>query len=158
MSKIKNLFIYKLLFFSLLMVITACNSKQDMQKLEAEVYELMEATIQMFSSNDLEGLVNRFAEDGSLKLPNNQIVVGHDALRINYENNLRLENFKINLDITKIELSQAGDIAIVLADYAVAFDIPVGKFQDEGKSLLVLKRIQDQWKIFAENLSSNGQL
>lgn len=158
MNKIKTLFVNALLLFSLLIFISACNSKPDIQKLEAEVYDLMVATIRMFDNKDVDGLVNRFTADGSLKLPNTRIVVGHDALKINYENNLQLENFNIKLDITEIEISKAGDMAIVLADYAVAFDIPVGRFQDEGKSLLVLKRIQDQWKIFAENLSSNGQL
>ena len=139
-----------------LVVIVGCDSKPDKQKLESEVYDLLRLTVEMFDNKNLEGLVNRFTQDGSLKITNYPIVVGHDALRVNYENNLKLENFEIKLDVIKIDISEKGDMAFVLSDYAVSFDIPVGKIQDEGKTLLALKRINDQWKIAAENLSSNA--
>lgn len=139
----------------LLIVFTGCDPKPDKQKLESEVYDLLRMTVEMFDNKDLDGLVNRFTPDGSLKITNYPIVVGHDALRVNYENNLQLENFNIKLDVIKVDISEKGDMAFVLSDYAVSFDIPAGKIQDEGKTLLALRRTNDQWKIAAENLSSN---
>ncbi|HSW54433.1 MAG TPA: nuclear transport factor 2 family protein [Ignavibacteriaceae bacterium] len=155
MKLIKQILTFIPILILSILVFIGCNSKPDRQKLESEVYDLLRLTVEMFDNKDLDGLVNRFTQDGSLKITNYPIVIGHDALRVNYENNLKLENFDIKLDIVKIDISEKGDMAFVLSDYAVSFDIPAGKIQDEGKTLLALKRVNEQWKIAAENLSSN---
>jgi len=46
-------------------------------------------------------------------------------------------------------------MASVLGEYSVVFEIPNGKFTDNGITLFTLKRINNEWKIAAENLSSN---
>lgn len=158
MSRTKHFAVFSLIFIVSMIMFIGCESKPDMQKLESEIHDLLTLTVEMFNNKDLDGLVNRFTEDGTLKIPNNPIVSGHNALRVNYENNLQLENFNILLNVIKIKISKAGDMAFVLSDYAVSFDIPTGKFQDEGKTLLALQRVNDEWKIAAENLSSNGSV
>lgn len=155
MQLIKNLTIFITILILSIIVFIGCDVKPDKQKLESEIYDLLRLTVEMFDNKNLDGLVNRFTQDGSLKITNYPIVIGHDALRVNYENNLKLENFNIKLDVVKIDISEKGDLAFVLSDYAVSFDIPGEKIQDEGKTLLALKRVNDQWKIAAENLSSN---
>jgi len=155
MKQFKHRLILILILSTSLFMYNGCSSEPDVQKLESEIHDLLRVTVEMFNNKDLDGLVNRFTEDGSLKITDNPVVTGHEALKENYKNNLHLENFKIKLDPKKIDISKTGDMAYVLSDYAVSFDIPVGKFQDEGKSLIVLKRVNDKWKIAAENLSSN---
>lgn len=155
MKLIKKIAIFIPILFIVMLILIVCDSKPDKQKLESEVYDLLRMTVEMFDNKDLDGLVNRFTQDGSLKITNYPIVTGHDALRVNYEGNLQLENFKIKLDVIKIDISESGDMAFVLSDYAVSFDIPGRKIQDEGKTLLALKRVNEEWKIAAENLSRN---
>lgn len=158
MSRTKHFAVLSLILIISMILFKGCESKPDIEKLESEIHDLLTSTIKLFNTKDLDGLVNRFTEDGTLKITNNPIVVGHNALRANYEKNLQLENFNISLNVIKINISKAGDMAFVLSDYSVSFDIPIGKFQDEGITLLALQRVNDEWKISAENLSSNGQV
>jgi ketosteroid isomerase-like protein len=122
--------------------------------LDAELNELFAQSVRLFNSKDLDGLVNRFVSDGSLKLPNNELVEGHEGLRNFYTGTLQLENFNIELQPFKIQISEGGDMAWALANFKVSFDTPGGPFNDAGVSLLVFKREDGQWKIAAENLSS----
>jgi ketosteroid isomerase-like protein len=144
--------------FVLLIINTSCkpseSGKPDFAKLESEVKEMFTRTMNLFQSKDLDGLVNRFTEDGSLKIPQSPLISGHDALRENYTGTIQLENFDLLLDVTKVDISKTGDIAYALADFSVSFNTPVGPFSDKGTSLMVLKRVNDEWKIVAENLSS----
>jgi ketosteroid isomerase-like protein len=133
---------------------TAEQELPDYTKMEEEAKELLEYSMDLFKAKDLDGLVNRFTKDGSLKLPNAPLIEGHEALRENYSGTLNLENFSIQLDPIRTIVAESGDMAWLLASFSVAFDTPGGPFADKGISLLVLHRIGDEWKIAAENLSS----
>lgn len=128
----------------------------DFAKLEAEVRDMFPLTVQLFEQKDVEGLVNRFTPEGTLKITGNPIVAGHEALRVNYTGVTQLEDFRISFDVVKIEISQAGDMAYALVNTDVSFITPGGSFADRGKSLIVFKRVNDQWKIAAENISSEA--
>lgn len=152
-----RLFFLIIIFSFVLLVNTGCETETDFKKLESEVHKLIKDSEIMFQDKNLDGLVNRFTADGTLKITNNPIVKGHTELRENYARTLQLENFNIDLEIIKIEISKSGDMASVLSEYSVVFDIPNGKFSDNGITLFTLKRINNEWKIAAENLSSNPE-
>jgi ketosteroid isomerase-like protein len=138
-------------------MLSSCRPKaitHDYEQLEAEVRDMFPLTVELFGKKDVEGLVNRFTPDGTLKITGNPIVAGHEALHENYSGVTQLENFNISFDILKIEIAQAGDMAYALVDTEVSFITPGGPFSDSGKSLLVLKRVNGKWKIAAENISS----
>jgi ketosteroid isomerase-like protein len=127
----------------------------DFQKLDAEVREMFTWSMELFQNNDLDGLVDRFTEDGTLKITGATLIEGKEALRSNYEKNLELEEFNIDLQVLKVDIAEKGDMASAIAEYSVSFITPGGPFKDKGITLMVLKRENDKWKIAAENLSSN---
>lgn len=153
----KNLILSAMASVCLIMALSSCNTsteKHDFVKLEAEVQEMFSRSLNLFKAKDVNGLVNRFTEDGILKIPSAPLVIGHDALRSNYENTVKLENFEIGLLVNKVIISKAGDMAYAIADFSVSFNTPGGPFADKGSTLMVLHRIGDEWKIAAEYLSS----
>ena len=109
-------------------------------------------------AKDVEGLVQRFTADGTLKLPMSPLIQGHEALRENYKTTTELEDFNLNISTLNVEISEAGDMASVLGKFAVSFNTPNGPFQDSGYSLLTMVRENNQWKIAAEVLSSMPQV
>ena len=128
--------------------------KPDFAVLEAEVKDMFTLSLKLFEEKNLDGLVERFTSDGTLKLPDAPIVKGHEALRNNYSGVMQLENFSIQLNPYHIEISEKGDMAYALADFKVSFNTPGGSFSDQGTTLMVFKRVNGEWKIAAENLSS----
>jgi ketosteroid isomerase-like protein len=129
----------------------------DYAKLEQEAREMFSYSMELFDARNLDALVARFTADGLLKLPNTPPVAGHDALRAYYGRTIQLENFKLVLHPTKVEVAKAGDMAYALAGFEVSFNTPAGPFADHGNSLMVLKREGDAWKIVAETLSSGAK-
>jgi ketosteroid isomerase-like protein len=137
---------------------TRQTEKPDFAVLEAEVKDMFTLSIRLFEEKNLEGLVGRFTSNGTLKLPDAPVVKGHEALRNNYSGVIQLEDFSIQLNPYYIEISESGDMAYALADFQVAFTTPVGPFSDQGTTLMVFKRVDGEWKIAAENLSSGPDL
>lgn len=123
--------------------------------LKAEVYEFFDHIAEVFRSGSAEDHANRFLPNGSIKLPQNDLVKGHEALTGFYTNTMQLDNFSLELEPLDVNVSLAGDMAWVVANYKVSFNQPGGGvFSDDGVSLVVLQRKDGQWKIAAENLSS----
>jgi ketosteroid isomerase-like protein len=125
----------------------------DYAGLEQEIREVFDMSRQLFQNKDVGGLVDRFTEDGVLKLPGRPAVVGHEALRLSYEGTVMLENFELAIKPYVIKISENGDMAYVLAEYAVAFDTPEGLFYEHGISQITFLHVGGRWKIAAENLS-----
>ena len=110
-------------FSTLLFFITACNNTPcpetnvhekeaiNHEQLTREVDELFENTKTMMAAKDVEGLVNRFTENGKLKLPVAPFIQGHDALRENYAANTQMEDFKLDIKTLEIKISEMGDMA-----------------------------------------------
>jgi len=147
------------LILSISLVLSSCVDKviqqtPDYLKLENEVREVFSNSIQLFEDKDLDGLVNRFTKDASLKLPGAPLIKGHDALRENYAGTISLENFSISLDVTQVVIAECGDMAWAQAAFEVSFITPGGPFKDQGVTLMTLTRENDMWKIVSENLSS----
>jgi ketosteroid isomerase-like protein len=125
----------------------------DYAGLEQEIREVFDMSRQLFQNKDVGGLVDRFTEDGVLKLPGRPAVVGHEALRSNYEGTVALENFELVLKPYVIKISEKGDMAYALAEFAVSFNTAEGLFYDNGISQIVFVHLDGRWKIAAENLS-----
>jgi uncharacterized protein (TIGR02246 family) len=129
----------------------------DHAALEAEVHAMFTHSMEVFRNKDLEGMVDRFTENGSLKIPNAPLISGRDAIRANYERTLQLEDFNLDLSVLDVKVSEAGDMAYAQAEFAVSFTTPGGPFSDKGITLMVLERQNNSWKIASENLSSGPQ-
>ena len=145
----------------LFLITPACThrtEKPDLAVLEAQVKDMFTLSMRLFEEKNLDGLVDRFTSDGTLKLPDAPVVKGHEALRNNYTGVIQLENFSIQLNPYHIEISETGDMAYALADFQVSFNTPGGPFSDQGTTLMVFKRVNGEWKIAAENLSSGPGL
>lgn len=138
-----------------LLVLGGCNPKIQQKENENAIIAFQESFIQMFQEKDVPKLVNRFMTDGSLKVPNNPIVIGHEALTGNYTFVTSLENFSLNLNLLEVFVSESGDMGYTLNDYEVRFDTPNGPFLEKGKSLIIYKKIKNEWKIAHESLSNS---
>lgn len=125
----------------------------DYAGLEQEIREMFDMSSQLFRNKDVDGLVGRFTEDGVLKLPGRPAIIGHEALRVSYEETVALENFKLAIKPNFIKISEKGDMAYVLAEFAVSFNTPEGLFYEYGLSQVAFLHVDGRWKIAAENLS-----
>jgi len=128
----------------------------DYEKLTTEVYEMFDIkeNLSMYENRDIDGLVNRFTNDGSLKVTGAPRISGHDALRKHYDAIAGPQSdVDFNYSIVGLDLSEAGDMASVSIEFLMSSSAPGKSFRNSGVILMVLKRVDDHWEIFAENMS-----
>jgi len=64
------------------------------------------------------------------------------------------EDVDFKFAFVSVDISEAGDMAAVIAEFDISSLAPGGTFNDSGVILMVLRRVDNEWKIFAENVSS----
>lgn len=143
-------------FLLLMSLSSSCTERPatDPEEARQEIIDIFVRSEQMFEQKDVEALVDRFTPDGMLRLPGARMLIGTEQLRENYAVLTQYEDFRLKVDVTRVDIAQAADMAYVLADYSVTFQTPGGPFTDQGQGLITMKRIDKEWKIAAKFLSS----
>ncbi|MCG8610008.1 MAG: nuclear transport factor 2 family protein [Pseudomonadales bacterium] len=106
----------------------------------------------LFNTNELDSIMQLFEEDAMLLLPGVPLIRGRSAI---------LETFRfMKTKIDKIsnhteEIHISGITAIEVGHYQ-HFDLN-GKPLDEGKFLVVWKKVAGAWLISKDSVSSNGR-
>jgi len=156
---VKTVFYCALLFLLPVPVAYGQTDTPDHEKLKAEVYEMFQRNTQLYQNNDYDGLAKRFTSNGSLKMPGAARLSGYEALRKHYSGETgaglpQPHEVDFKFAFLSVDVSEAGDMAVVMAEFAISSLQSDGPFDDSGVILMVLRRIDDEWKIFAENVSS----
>lgn len=125
--------------------------------IDAEKKELKRVGAAAFDAEDqkdVEGLLSFCTEDILLQIPMIPQLQGIPALRKYYQRFFpRFESLKGGADY--IEVSSAGDMAWEHGLFTVEYKRPEGTIFDEGKYLLIWRKVNSQWKIAAYSVSSN---
>ncbi len=130
----------------------ASSSGVDRQALKEEIHSTFEASLELHQSRDLDGLVNRFTPDGTIKMPGQPMIVGHDALRKHYERSLQTELLSFDYSILNLDFSEHGDMAVLTVEFEATLATPDGSANSKATVLMVKKKVDDAWKVVAESL------
>lgn len=98
-----------------------------------------------------------YADDGSAMYPNAPICTGKEALYKRWAEMLATQGFSVDWHLTRIEVSQSGDLAYSPFVYEMTMPGPDGKvIHDRGKGLAVWKKQADgEWKGEADMFNSD---
>lgn len=125
----------------------------DRRKLAAEVQEMLRSSFEMHQRSDHEGIAHRFTPDGYLELPGQPMISGHEALSSHYTTVLESDISSFDSSIVTQEFSEAGDVGILIMGFQATFSGAEGPVDSSGAILMVLKKVEGVWKIFAESVS-----
>lgn len=98
-----------------------------------------------------------YADDASWLPPNAPLATGREAIRAGWSKLLASPGFAIDWQITKLDISRAGDLAYTLYAYRLSMQGADGKsITDRGKDLAVWKKQPDgTWRIVADTFNSD---
>ncbi len=115
------------------------------------------AGLKAAQAKDVAGATANYADDASWLPPHAPIVQGKEAIRSAWAQLLTTPGLKIDWQITKVEVSRAGDMAYTLYKYEMTMGAPNGApIQDSGKDMAVWKKQADgTWKIVADTFNSD---
>src|ERR1700680_3071584 len=150
-----------LLFASILIVILSSAIGQQTSDTrataEAAIRTADAAGLKAAQAKDVAGATANYADDASWLPPHAPIVQGKEAIRSAWAQLLTTPGLKIDWQITKVEVSRAGDMAYTLYKYEMTMGAPNGApIQDSGKDMAIWKKQADgTWKMVADTFNSD---
>src|ERR1700726_723529 len=115
------------------------------------------AGLKAAQAKDVAGATANYADDASWLPPHAPIVQGKEAIRSAWAQLLSSPGLKIDWQITKVDVSRAGDMAYTLYKYEMTLGAPNGALiNDRGKDMAVWEKQSDgTWKIVADSFNSD---
>jgi uncharacterized protein (TIGR02246 family) len=132
----------------LVLAISGCAPQVDTAAEEAAIREANDAWFRAYEANDPDGMAVVFTDDASLLPPNAPIATGREAVRAVWAEMIETPGFLISGEITKIELSRAGDLAYIVGTNEITVNDAEGNpVTTPGKWVAVWKKQPDgTWK------------
>ncbi len=148
----RNTHITWTLALALLLIVGCAAHQQDTTDearagIEATNAQFMEAFIQ----SDAAGVAACYTEDAQLMPPNGEIVSGREAVQEAMQGFLNAGVKEIRLETTEVE--GHGDTAHEVGRYTLMGEDE--QTMDEGKYIVIWKKVGDEWKVHRDFANSN---
>ncbi len=109
-----------------------------------------------FKAKDFAAIEALMAPDAPLLAPGAPPIQGAKAVAAMWESWGALPNVAIDFGGTYSEVADSGELAYDYGAYTFAFDSEDGPFSENGKYIVVWKKIDGAWKIAADIFNNNG--
>jgi uncharacterized protein (TIGR02246 family) len=120
-----------------------------------EIESLNATWVRMFKDKDVTGIAALYAPDGVLLPPNAEAVEGRAAIAEFWTAMSKLPNVELGFAAKRIEAAESDDLAYDYGTYTLAFDVDQGRVVDNGKYIVVWKKVDDGWMVAADIFNSN---
>jgi uncharacterized protein (TIGR02246 family) len=124
---------------------------------EAAIRAADAAGLKAAQAKDAAGATANYADDASWLPPHAPIVQGKEAIRSAWAQLLTTPGLEIDWEITKVDVSRAGDMAYTLYECEMTMSGPNGApVTDKGKDMSVwVKQSDGTWKMVADTFNSD---
>jgi uncharacterized protein (TIGR02246 family) len=123
---------------------------------EQQIRELEQQWVAAVAKKDLAAIAGFYADDGAVMPPGAPIAEGREAISKAWSGFLGLKNFALTFAPTKVVVASGRDLAYSLGTYALSYDGDKGPVRDNGKYVVVWKKVGPAWKAVADIFNSNG--
>ena len=130
----------------LVIILTACTNQKDPQALEAQGGKWAH----FYKTGDLDGLMTLYTENAIVALHGQPALYGKEAIRAYFQSRIGKSDVTFELDYEVRE--SHGNLGYIISKYwLVAKSRDSHKiYKDAGRSLLVYKKQDAEWKIAAD--------
>jgi len=110
-----------------------------------------ERFVTAYNHGDAAGLAALYTVDGQVMPPNMEVVSGHAALQKLFQQFWDAGDAVIKLET--VEADGVGDLAYEVGRYTLS--ATTGKLNDQGKYIVVWKKVDGRWKLYRDIFNSN---
>jgi ketosteroid isomerase-like protein len=147
---------------TLAMVAAACAkapepvSKADEGAIKSAVDSITAGFIMAVSARDTDAVVKFYSNDARILPPGMARLDGHDGARRLWAGMLRTPGLTLELNSRDLIISEAGDVAVDVGEYAMKSQGAARVLTEVGKYVTVLKKVGGEWKIIVDTFNSDG--
>jgi uncharacterized protein (TIGR02246 family) len=124
---------------------------------EKQIRKIDKQWVAAVSKKDPKAISEFYATDGSILAPGAPIAQGRDAIAKAWKGFVGLKDFSLTFEPTKISVAKAGDMAYELGTYTLSFSTDKGPVRENGKYVVVWKKVGKTWKVAADIFNNNGK-
>lgn len=130
----------------------------DLAAEEQMIRQLDEQWVAAVAAKDPAAIAQFYAEDGAILPQGAALAEGRDAVAKVWSGFVGLKDFSLSFTPTKIEVASAADIAYDIGTYSLSFQGDQGPVHDDGKYVVVWKKVDGDWKVVADIFNSDGAM
>lgn len=119
------------------------------------IRELGSAWVAAVGAKDIAAIQNFYAPDAQFLAPNAPPAQGRQAIGEGWRGLVQLPGLVMTFGATRIEVSESGDLAYDVGSYALGFDSESGRVNDNGKYVVVWKKVDGEWKAVVDIFNTN---
>lgn len=127
----------------------------DAASAEEEVRAADERMLAAARARDSVAFAGMFAEDGVLMFANEPALEGASTIRERVARDFGMQDFQVSWNANDFLVAESGDLAVERGSYEMSFTTPQGRVQDRGKFLTVWRKIDGEWKVAGDMISSD---
>ncbi len=127
----------------------------DMRAEQKKIEDLGKLWVAAVARKDVKTIANLYTMDGVFLPQNGPMTVGREAIGKAWTGLLQLPGVSLTFKPTRIDVTKAGDMAADIGTYKLSFDGKQGRVQDQGKYVVVWKKVDGEWKALADIFNTN---
>lgn len=114
-----------------------------------------ERWLELIREKNASAIAQLYAEDGALMPPNSPMAKGHRDIQSAWQSMMQVPGFDLTFKPETIVVSSSGDMALDRGTYDLTMNPPGGPVRDNGKYVVVWRKIDGEWKAAADIFNSN---
>ena len=141
----------------LVLAASGCAPQVDVEAEAAAIRAAEDEALEIAQAKDAERWASVYADDARVFPPNALLVTGKEAIRNLFAELFASPGFEIDWEVTRVEVSRAGDLGYVVGTYEVTVDDTEGNpVTDRGKWIAIWKKQADgTWKCIEDIWNSD---
>ena len=132
--------------------ITPLEERSDDQAIRGQIANILAAVV----AKDAKRAASVYAEEGMFLPTGMPQANGRAEIEATWKSLFDLPGFSLWFGPTRVDVSRSGDMASDVGTYELQFDGENGHVTDRGKYLVVWRKVDGRWQIFADCFNSNG--
>ena len=143
---------------ALVLAASGCAPQVDVEAEAAAIRAAEDEALEIAQAKDAERWASVYADDARVFPPNALLVTGKEAIRTLFAELFASPGFEIDWEVTRVEVSRAGDLGYVVGTHKVTVNDAEGNpVTDRGKWIAIWKKQADgTWKCIEDIWNSDG--
>ena len=141
----------------LVLAASGCGPQVDVEAEAAAIRAAEDEALKIAQAKDAERWASVYADDARVFPPNALLVTGKEAIRKLFAELFASPGFEIDWEVTRVEVSRAGDLGYVVGTHKVTVNDAEGNpVTDRGKWIAIWKKQADgTWKCIEDIWNSD---
>ena len=122
---------------------------------EQAIRDLDKKWVGAIARGDVAAVADLYAADGAFMAPNAPAANGRKAIEAAWKGLMGLPALALEFGPTRIDIAASGDLATDIGTYTLGFDGKSGRVTDDGKYVVVWRKVDGRWRILADIFNSD---